>query len=150
MSEPAGQVSESKQRRTRIAAWVCRMCFAFVFILNVQCALNYVLFPNDYTAGFQLSGLEGRVAIQGIGVAFLMWNATYPAFIASPERFKALGFIILAQQLIGLIGESAILFSLPATAITIASSITRFIVFDAAGLILMALSFSALLILSRR
>lgn len=150
MSEPAGHVSESKQRRTGIAAWICRVCFTIVFVLNIQCAFSYVLFPGDYTSGFQLSGLEGAVAIQGIGVAFLMWNATYPAFIVNPSRFKVFGFVILAQQTIGLLGESAIFFSLPATAPTIASSILRFITFDAVGLILMASSFAALLIASRR
>lgn len=150
MSEPASKTLRSKKDRVRAAVWACRICFTLVFLLNIQCALSYLLFPADYTSGFQLSGIEGVVAVQGIGVAFLMWNATYPAFIVNPSRFKPLGFIILAQQLIGLVGESTIFFSLPATAPTIAASILRFILFDASGLILMAVSFAALLITSRR
>lgn len=137
-------------KRAVVALWACRVCFALVFVVNIQCAFSYVFTPESFTGGFQLSGVEGMVAVQGIGVAFLMWNATYPAFIVSPQRFRALGVIILFQQVIGLIGESAIYLSLPEFGhAQLAHSIMRFIVFDAAGLVLMALSFIALCLVSR-
>lgn len=113
--------------------------------------------PESFVSGFQLSGVPGMVAVQGIGIAFLMWNATYPAFIVNPKRFKALGVVILAQQAIGLLGESVIFLGLmgvmpfvfPDIATTIADgsyaqlseSILRFIQFDAFGLIIMIVSF---------
>ena len=132
------------------AAWLCRICFTIVFVVNVQCALGYVVSPSDFAGGFQLSGVEGNVAVQGIGIAFLMWNATYPLFIVSPQRFRILGFVILAQQIIGLIGESAIYFNLPVGFAQLSQSISRFITFDAFGLIIMTVSFTIFFILMKR
>lgn len=128
------------------AAWLCRICFAIVFVVNVHCALGYVISPSDFAGGFQLSGVEGAVAVQGIGIAFLMWNATYPLFIVSPQRFRVLGFVVLAQQIIGLVGESVIYLNLPAGFTQLAESINRFIAFDAFGLVIMAISFIMLLL----
>lgn len=131
------------------ATWFCRACFAIVFIVNVQCAFGYVIAPDNFTGGFQLSGIEGAAAVQGLGIAFLMWNATYPAFIVSPLRFRVLGIIVLVQQMIGLIGESMLYFSLPVGYAQLSQSILRFIQFDAVGLILMLISFVALCVCSR-
>lgn len=137
-------MNQSK-KRTTVLAWICRICFAFVFIVNVQCALHYVISPADYVGGFQLSGVEGEAAVRGLGIAFLMWNTTYPAFIANPERFKVLGWVILVQQLIGLVGESILFATLPAGYSSLAGSIQSFITFDATGFFLMLVSFFLLL-----
>ncbi|MDE8703498.1 hypothetical protein PZH32_11075 [Adlercreutzia equolifaciens] len=126
------------------ATWIARLCFAFVFVVNVQCALGFALTPEAYMGAYELAGVPGRVAAQGIGIAFLMWNCTYPAFIAAPRRFTALGVVILAQQVVGLIGESLIRATLPAGHELLASSINLFITFDAVGLILMGASFAFL------
>ena len=132
-----------------MSVWAVRLAFAAVFIINVQCALQYVIWPDNYTAGFELAGLPGQVAVRGLGIAFLMWNATYPAVIAFPQRFKPLAFVVLAQQLIGFVGEMAILFTLPAGHDAIALSIGRFAVFDGVGLLIMFATFMWLLV-SRR
>lgn len=137
-------------RAPKWAAWLCRICFAIVFVVNVHCALGYVISPSDFAGGFQLSGAEGAVAVQGIGIAFLMWNATYPLFIVSPQRFRVLGFVVLAQQIIGLIGECAIYFGLPSGFAQLAGSINRFIEFDAFGLIIMTVSFIIFCVLAKR
>ncbi len=101
--------------------------------------------PASYMGAYQLSGEEGAVALRGLGVAFLMWNATYPAFIVAPRRFPVLGVVILVQQGIGLVGEIAIFATLPSSGFgLLAASILRFVAFDAAGLGLMV---AALLIL---
>lgn len=145
----------SKQRqsdeRITVAVWACRVCFALVFIVNIQCALSYVVMPESFTGGFQLSGIPGVVAVQGIGVAFLMWNATYPAFIVSPLRFKTLGIVVVIQQIIGLVGESVILLDLPSMGYAqLAESISRFILFDALGLVIMAASLAFLFFVLKR
>lgn len=94
---------------------------------------------------FQLSGIPGEVAVRGMGIAFLMWNATYPLFIYNPRRFFILGIVIVAQQLIGCVGEGFILHSLQdAPAPFIALAIQRFLAFDVVGLAIMAASVSAL------
>ena len=56
-----------------------------------------------------------------------------------------LGWVIIAQQAIGLVGESALLFNLPAGHDVLAASITRFIAFDGAGLVIMAAAWTYLL-----
>lgn len=122
--------------KARIATGVVRVSFALVFAVNVHCALSFVLDPQTFASSYELSGVPGIVAIQGMGVAFLMWNATYPAVIVSPKRFRALAVVVLAQQVIGLAGESWILLSIPADHPLLTSSIERFIAFDALGLVL--------------
>lgn len=118
-----------------------RIVFAVVFAVNVECALQFIINPETYTSAYQLEGVQGRVALQGLGVAFLMWNATYPLFIWKPSCHKKLGIIIIAQQAIGLAGEGAIFIGLPQSGFDVlASSIMRFIVFDGAGLCMMLAS----------
>jgi len=134
----------------KAATWFARIAFAAVFVVNVQCALSFVLTPADFAGAYELEGVAGEAAVQGIGIAFLMWNATYPAFIAAPQRFCVLGWVILAQQAIGLVGESLLLANLPAGHGVLAASIMRFVVFDGAGLVLMGIAFACLRIVRRR
>lgn len=133
----------------RIAVLATRIAYALVFAINVQCALSFVLQPSAYAASFEVSGVPGEAAVQGLGIAFLMWNATYPAVIASPMRFRALAVVVLVQQAIGLAGESWIRFSMPAGHEALATSIDRFIAFDAVGLVLMGAAFAWLALASR-
>ena len=121
------------------------MCFAFVFVVNVQCALGFALTPEAYLGAYELAGAPGRVAAQGIGVAFLMWNCTYPLVIWQPWRYRVLAGVVLAQQMVGLAGESLIRATLPAGHDLLARSIDLFITFDAVGLVLMGASFAVLL-----
>lgn len=139
------------QRKADVAAIVARICFLVVFALNVQCVLGFVFWPEGFAGAYGLSGVAGNVAIQGVGVAFLMWNATYPAFIVSPRRFNVLGWVIIAQQIVGLIGESCILVGLlglpdASSYSVLVSSIERFIAFDAGGLVIMSVSFAFMLL----
>lgn len=122
--------------------WLLRAAFAIVFAWNVLCALQFVIAPASFVGAYQLSGAAGEAAVRGIGVTFLMWNVTYPAFLAAPERFRALGWVILVQQLIGLVGEGLILSGLPHAGYEVLSaSIVRFMAFDGAGLVLMGAAF---------
>lgn len=135
--------------RVRRAAWLARAAFLLVFAINVQCAASFVLWPDVYAPSFEVAGVPGAAAVQGLGIAFLMWNATYPAVIASPLRFRAVAVIVLVQQAIGLAGESWLRFGLPAGHAALSASIDRFILFDAAGLVLMAAAFGWLLWVKR-
>ena len=155
MSKTIPTKQESRQPPSRsplltAAIWIARLCFAFVFVVNVQCALGFALTPEAYMGSYELAGVPGRVAAQGIGIAFLMWNCTYPAFIVAPRRFTALGVVIVVQQVVGLIGESLIRATLPAGHELLASSINLFITFDAVGLVLMGVSFALLRIAKGR
>ena len=121
--------------------WLTRVFVLAVFAVNVYCALAFILFPENYLHAYELSGAAGMAAIQGIGVAFLMWNVTYPPVIVHPDRFRVLFIIVLVQQVVGLVGEAFILLTLPEGHGVLAGSIMRFIAFDAGGLVLLAVGF---------
>lgn len=129
----------------RAAIWACRAAFALVFAVNVHCALSFAVDPASYAGGFELTGVAGEAATRGMGVAFLMWNCTYPLVIWKPQRHITLAGVVLAQQVVGLIGESAIRATLPAGHDLLASSIDLFIAFDAVGLLLMGVSLAVFL-----
>ncbi|MCL1797397.1 MAG: hypothetical protein FWG24_03690 [Eggerthellaceae bacterium] len=141
---------KSTDKKSTIALWGARLAVFVVFFGNVQCALSFLFFPQNYAHGFELSGVAGIAAIQGIGVAFLMWNATYPLVIVNPLRYRILYVVVLVQQLIGLLGESYILSTIDVSHLLLRESIVRFIVFDACGLVVMALAFVALLAITKR
>lgn len=131
----------------RVATWAARLAYSAVFALNVTCAMQFVAAPASFAGAYQLSGVAGEAAVRGIGVAFLMWNATYPLFVARPRRHMALGAIVLVQQAIGCVGECAILLALPPAGYEVlASSIARFVAFDAAGLVVMGVAYAWLVI----
>lgn len=119
--------------------WIVRIAFALVFVINVQCALSFIVWPEAYLSAYELQGVSGMAAVQGIGVAFLMWNVTYPLVIIDPRKYWIVAYIVLIQQFVGLVGESYILWTLPVGHEVLGASIERFIAFDAAGFVLMVL-----------
>lgn len=121
--------------------WIARVLVALVFAVNVQCALQFILWPGAYTAAYQVEGASAEAMVRTVGICFLMWNATYPPVIVRPERYRVLFGVVLAQQAIGLVGESLLMTSLQPGLEVLASSIARFIAFDAAGLVLLAIAF---------
>lgn len=145
-----GKAGEEAKAGTKAATWTVRVAYTIVFIINVMCALQFALTPQDFAAAYELNGVAGEAAVRGLGIAFLMWNATYPAFIVAPQRFRVLGWVVLAQQAIGLVGESLLLAGLPAGHDVLASSVLRFIAFDGGGLVLMAAAFAYFLVSHRR
>lgn len=134
----------------RAAIWACRAAFALVFAVNVHCALSFAVDPASYAGGFELTGVAGEAATRGMGVAFLMWNCTYPLVIWRPARHRALAGVVLAQQVVGLAGETAILAGLPADHAALAGGIMRFVAFDGFGLAVMTGAFAWLLLAERR
>lgn len=127
---------------TKRRDWIARLLVAVVFFLNVQCAVQFLLWPGSYTGAYQVEGASAEVMVRTVGICFLMWNATYPPVIARPGRYRVLFAVVIAQQLIGLIGETALYFGLGAGLDVLGGSILRFIVFDAAGLVLLAVAFA--------
>ena len=82
--------------------------------------------------------------VRGVGILFLMWNATYPPVIWHPRRRRALFTVILVQQTIGVVGETWLWAMLPTGHDVLRATGLRFILFDAAGLALMGMAFVAL------
>lgn len=131
--------------RATLRLWLIRALIGAVLLMNVQCALWFILAPANYAPGFELSGATGEAAVRGMGVLFLMWNVPYAIAAFHPLRYRVSFYEAIAMQGIGLLGESWILWKLPAGHTTAAASITRFIVFDGAGLLALLLGLWILL-----
>lgn len=136
-SEKGTRISNKR----KAVLWLNRAAFAIVFAINVTCAVQFIIWPDSFAGAYELFGVPGQVAVRGMGVTFLMWNATYPLFVFKPDKYRALGGVIIAQQAIGCIGEACILATLDAGHELLASSIMRFIAFDAAGLVIELIAF---------
>lgn len=119
---------------------IARVLIGIVFLLNVQCALVFLIWPENYAGSFELTGVPGEAMLRGLGVLFLMWNVPYAVALWNPIRYRLALWIAIAMQTIGLVGEILIALSLPFENIGIRSAISRFVVFDAAGLILLSVA----------
>ncbi len=120
--------------------WIGRILIGAVVLWNVQCAVAFLAAPATYAPGFALSGPVGEALVRGIGVLFLMWNVPYVVALLHPVRHRVSLYEALAMQAIGLAGESLILRSLGAGHAVVSSTLLRFILFDGAGLILLAVA----------
>jgi hypothetical protein len=121
--------------------WLARIFVSSVFAANLTAAIPFILSPARFTHGFEVAGVAGEVQVRGMGILFLMWNATYPAVILHPDRNRVLFGIVLVQQVIGLVGEIAMWMMLPAQHLLLRATGTRFILFDGIGLIALSAAF---------
>jgi hypothetical protein len=112
---------------------ISRCLIAAVVLVNLQCAILFLIKPEIFLSAFELSGIPGAAAIRGIGLLFLMWNVPYLVAFYNPIRNKAALYEAIVMQTIGLLGESTIYASLPLVHAQLRDSITRFILFDASG-----------------
>lgn len=103
---------------------------------NIQCAVLFILSPDAYSGGFNLSGESGVTVLRSLGLLFIMWNVPYLFAILRPFGWKICLVSAIIQQAIGLMGEIWIR-SQTADEIT-RGSILRFIQFDGAGLVMLA------------
>lgn len=118
---------------------IAQSVITLVFLVNVSCAILFIFQPSTYLSAYELQGIGGLAAIQGIGITFLMWNATYPALIIQPKCSWLFG-IVIAQQIIGLVGETIIFVTTASPTVMLSQSILRFIAFDAIGLVLLVIA----------
>lgn len=121
--------------------WAARLLIGAVLLMNVQCAVLFISAPADYAPGFELSGAVGEATVRGIGVLFLMWNVPYVIAALDPLKHRLSHYEAIAMQVIGVVGESWVLWKLPAGHPAAAASITRFIIFDGAGLLALLMAF---------
>jgi len=116
----------------------------------VTCAAAFVLHPELYAPSFEVGGVPGQALVRGMGILFLMWNVTYPPVLLHPERNPVLAAIILVQQAIGLAGESWMWLTMPGGHDALRATGWRFIIFDGAGLVGMALALGLVACTHRR
>lgn len=124
-----------------ISVWLARLLIAVVTGWNLQAALVFILWPERFAPGFELTGIPGAAAVRGTGVLFVMWNVPYLVALWDPREYRLVLGIALAMQLTGLVGESLIIFTLPDGYTLLNLAITRFIAFDAGGLLLLGMAY---------
>lgn len=123
-------MKSSGRARTLLA----KVLIGLVLFFNLQAAVYFILDPGGYAAGFELSGIAGEKAVQGVGILFLMWNVPYVFALLDPVRHRISLASAVIMQAIGLTGETILLLTLPDGHAVLSSSILRFIAFDGFGL----------------
>lgn len=118
-------------------ALLARLLILPVLAWNIQCAAAFLLWPDAYAPGFALSGAPGAAAVRGMGILFVMWNVPYAVALWNPLRHRLSLYEAAAMQAIGLLGESLLLAGLPINETMLRAGVTRFVIFDAAGLLLL-------------
>ncbi len=121
--------------------WLARFLITVVTALNLQAALVFILWPERFMHGFELTGIPGAAAVRGTGILFVMWNVPYLVALWNPRKYRLVLGITVVMQFIGLVGESLILFTLPDGHALLSTSILRFIIFDGSGLALLMVAF---------
>lgn len=120
--------------------WISRMLILIVLAWNLEAAISFLVSPAPYLAAFELTGLPGEIAVAGIGVLFLMWQVPYVLALVNPQKFKVSLIEALVMQTIGLVGESILLTRITTEHAMLRSSITRFILFDGIGVLLLGVA----------
>ena len=121
--------------KVTLRVWAARFLIAVVVAWNLECALVFWFNPGIFAPGFELAGIPGAAAVRGFAVLFVMWNIPYLVALWHPQRHRLSLWEALAMQAVGVIGESFILFSLPAGQAILHASLLRFITFDASGVV---------------
>jgi hypothetical protein len=117
--------------------WAARACIGLVLVSNMQAAVAFWLWPERFAGGYELSGEVGAVVVRAVGLLFLMWNVPYAVALTHPLRQAVSLAEAVAMQAIGLAGETLLRQTVSANHPVLEGSITRFILFDAAGLFLL-------------
>ncbi len=119
---------------------MARLLVALVLLSNLYAALAFFFYPQPFIAAYELIGAPGEAAVAGMGLLFLMWQVPYVVALLNPLKHQLSLVEALIMQGLGVIGETFILLRIPLQHATLRASITRFLVFDAAGLALLALA----------
>jgi len=114
--------------------WLARMLIGAVLALNVQAALAFLLAPEAYAPGFELSGDGGAALVRSLGLLFLMWNVPYAVAAWHPLKNRVALWEAVAMQTLGMIGETLIWRALGPSHAALDATVLRFMVFDGAGL----------------
>ena len=118
-----------------------RILIALVLGWNLQCAAVFIISPQAYMGGFGLEGAAGAQMVRAMGLLFVMWNVPYAFALADPLRNRVSLIEALLMQAIGLAGETLILLLGGPYPALIQATITRFMLFDGVGLVLLAVAF---------
>jgi hypothetical protein len=120
--------------------WTGRFLIGLVLLINVQCALSFLISPELYAPNFEMSGAVGTAMVRGMGILFLMWNVPYGVAAFDPLRKRTSLMEAIIMQAIGFAGESLLLATFPSGHMVIREAISRFLIFDGSGLLALLLA----------
>lgn len=130
-----------KLRCGKAVLWLARLALSLVFVVNLQCAMAFLFSPGRYVASFELSGVGGRIAVQGFGIFILLWIVPYPVAIYHPCRhILSFAYTVIAQA-VGTFAETVLLLTLPPGHPALQATGLRFILFDGVGFLLLLVPF---------
>lgn len=110
--------------------------------MNIQAGFDFYFHPQKYSYAYELIGTPGNIAISGFGLLFLMWNIPYAFALWNPIKNWISLIQAVLMQLIGCVGEIALIFQIPENQyLLLRSSMLRFILFDSVGLLLLLIAF---------
>ncbi len=130
--------------------WISRLLILIVLAWNLDAAITFMVAPAPYLAGFELSGLPGRIAISGTGLLFLMWQVPYFFALINPKKYRLSLIEALIMQTIGLVGETILLSNISEEYALLHNSITRFIIFDGIGVMMLTIALVFIVILYKK
>jgi hypothetical protein len=128
---------------SRVALSAARAVVALVCFWNLTAAVPFVLRPSAYLHSFEVAGggIGAEALVRGLGVLFLMWQVPFLPVIWHPGRHRNCHICVLGMQFVGLLGESIMLFTLPAGHAPLRATGWRFVFFDGTGLLLMGFAY---------
>lgn len=126
----------------KYSIFIARIFIGFVFFVNIQAGFDFYFHPQKYSYAYELIGIPGNIAISGFGLLFIMWNIPYTFALWNPSKHWISLIQAVLMQLIGCIGEIALIFRIPENQyLLLQSSMLRFILFDCIGLLLLLIAF---------
>ena len=146
MKDRAMGLTPAHREHRQAALWFARAAVTLVCTWNLTAALPFVFNPAGYLHSFELAGggIGAEALVRGLGIAFLMWQIPFLPVIWHPGRGRTCFLCVLGMQLVGLLGESVMMATLPAGHAPLRATGWRFILFDGAGLLLMGLAYGVL------
>ena len=130
-------IRRGQERRYDLKLWAARVSVGLVLLSSLQCGIAFLATPQVQLLGFEVEGVGGLAMVRGLGLLFLMWNVPYAVALWHPRRHRLSVWEATSMQTIGLLGEIALLLTLPQGHAALRVTATRFICFDGVGLLLL-------------
>ena len=119
---------------------ITRILIGLVLFSNLECAAVFFIHPEQFNHAYELAGLPGEAAIRGFAILFFMWNVPYIFALIQPVKNHLSLIEANLMQFSGLIGESWLITQIPLNHAVLRNSISRFILFDGIGLLLLVIA----------
>jgi hypothetical protein len=133
-------MSEPESNKTSGRVRVARLLVGVVLISNLSAAIPYLVKPGSYAWAFELEGNPGMAVVMALGILFTMWQVPYVFAAVNPLKHKTSLIEAVLMQSIGLLGETWLQSRIEPAYAVLRGSISRFIAFDACGLVLLMIA----------